>query len=374
MEHRIRNAFIATWMLIMFVACSGGEVLPEDPETKPTGSMTISTKTVDMDGKGGTFELTINSNIGYKIELNVDWVKEVKSKTVKEYLHTFEVLENPETKSRSGVVIVCSDEGVCIPVTVNQKGKIDEQMAWVEETFWHKSLAIRFTADWCGYCPTMASSFAEVQNKKPGKLEVMHIHSDGSLYFKAGDSLFKHYKVEGYPSGFVDGRSEVWNYEPNVNYDKIVKVIEETEKKYGTQSGIGFKSNILDGDKVSVELKLYLKKADKYKVTVVLLESNIVGYQSGQGNNYVHNDVARLSLTDMTGDKFTTDEANVIKEFTYQGVIPSNCNRENLRILVYVERAYGKQTVISSGDFGEYYVDNALSESVGTEAVLKFVE
>jgi hypothetical protein len=42
--------------------------------------------------------------------------------------------------------------------------------------------------------------------------------------------------------------------------------------------------------------------------------------------------------------------------------------------LVYVERAYGSQQVISSGDYGDYYVDNALSEKVGVEAVLKLVE
>ena len=109
-----------------------------------------------------------------------------------------------------------------------------------------------------------------------------------------------------------------------------------------------------------------------------MLESGIVGYQAdytnGAKDDYVHNDVPRLALSDISGDEFETEKENMVKVNTYKGTIPSKCNKDNLRILVYVQREYGSQPVYSSQEYGDYYVDNSLSEKVGVEAKLKFVE
>lgn len=153
----------------------------------------------------------------------------------------------------------------------------------------------------------------------------------------------------------------------------IINVMEETEKVYGTETGIGFDSYI-SNNQLEVYVQLYIKKADKYKITVLLLESGIVGYQNGYGNSYVHNDIARLALSEIKGDEFSVSDNYTRKDFSYKGTIPAVCNKDNLRILVYVQREYGEQTVISTVKERNYYVDNSLSEKVGVKADVKFVE
>lgn len=352
---------------------NGREAEKPKDDSKPL--FELSQTSFKVSNKGGDISINVAANMSYYISSIPDWITEVSSESrlVSEKIHVFRIQENTDKGERQGVIVFCNEKEQCIPVTIVQKGKVDEDMSWTKKDFWHKSLAMRFTADWCGYCPIMAESFAEAQKKKPGKIEVVHMHCSGNLVFEAGRPLWEHYNISGYPTGIVDSRYEVRNYQPDINSGYIVKVVEETEKKYGTQSGISFESYVSDGQ-ISVDLKLYLKKADKYKVTVLLLEGNIVGYQNGKGNDYVHNDVIRMTLTDIKGNEFSTDEDNTIREFSYKGTIPSICNKDNLRVLVYVERAYGSQQVISSGDYGDYYVDNALSEKVGVEAVLKLVE
>lgn len=335
----------------------------------------LSQTNFKVPSKGGDISLHVAANMSYYISSIPDWIEEARntSRLVSEKLYTFHVQENTQKEERQGVIVFCNENEQCIPVTVVQKAKVDEDMSWIEKDFWHKSLAMRFTADWCGYCPIMAESFAEAQRKMPGKLEAVHIHCSGNLYFEAGGPLSQYYNISAYPTGVIDGRYQLKNYTPDVSSTYITNVIKETEDKYGTQTGISFESYV-SSDNISVDLKLYFKKVGQYKITVLLLESNIIGYQNGKGNDYVHNDVARLALTDIRGDKLSINDNNTIKEFTYQGVIPSECNKDNLRVLVYVERAFGNQEVISSYDFVDYYVDNSLSEEAGVEAELKFVE
>jgi hypothetical protein len=42
---------------------------------------------------------------------------------------------------------------------------------------------------------------------------------------------------------------------------------------------------------------------------------------------------------------------------------------DNLEILVYVQRPFGSQPVIQSGNYGDYYVDNCVSLPVGKAAI-----
>jgi hypothetical protein len=80
----------------------------------------ISPTEVSMDSDGGTFEVTVTATRGYHISSTPDWVKQ---KSQKDNVYTFEVEANPDTKERSGVVVICDDRGTCLPCTVKQAGK-----------------------------------------------------------------------------------------------------------------------------------------------------------------------------------------------------------------------------------------------------------
>jgi len=343
-----------------------GEKIQQEIKVKQKGktSFDISTRTVEVDGNGGTFELTITSNIGYKIESNVDWVKEVESRASNNYVHKFEVLENPAKEPRSGMIIVCTDEGVCIPVTVTQKGGTSVETGWESKEFYHRSLVMRFTATWCGNCPTMAANIAEAQYLYSDKIEAIHIHGDGSsLEFNNYQTLANIYKITGFPTGVFDMRRNINNVE------SIKNALDETEENYPTQTGISFYSN-LKGNEMNIDLLVYAKAADKYKVTVMLVEDNIIATQSdytnGTQNNYKHNGVARMAISDVLGDDCSTTEANQVVKKQYNVTVPNDYNVDNMRIVVYVQRPFGNQAVLSDDYFEGYYVDNCASGKLGT--------
>lgn len=335
-------------------------------------SFDISTRTVEVDGNGGTFELTITSNIGYKITSNVDWVKEVESRVSNNYVHKFEVLENPTIEPRSGVIIVCNDEEVCIPVTVTQKGGTPAEIGWETKEFYHRSLVMRFTATWCGYCPAMATNIAEAQKMYPDKIEAVHIHGGGSsLEFKDCQSLVNLYKITGFPTGLFDMRRDIYSVQSMKN------AMDETEENYPTQTGIGFYSNLTDNELV-LDLLIYAKAVDKYKVTVLLLEDNIIAQQSdytnGTQNNYIHNGIARIAVSNVLGDDCSTTKINQVVKKHYKVIIPNNYNKENMRIVVYVQRPFGNQTILSDDYFEGYYVDNCASGKLGSNLGLATIE
>jgi len=332
----------------------------------------LSRNEVNVMSVGGEIRVDVAANMNYYISSMPDWITEKtseSSRVVTEKTHVFLVQENTSDTERQGVIVFCNDNQQCIPVTVIQSSKEDD--TWIEKQFWHKSLAMRFTADWCGYCPEMATLYNETQGMKPNKFEVVHLHCSGGLLFDDGINLQKQYVDFAYPRGVIDGRFLVQNRK-HTEAD-IIGVMEETEKVYGTETGIGFDSYI-SNNQLEVYVQLYIKKADKYKITVLLLESGVVGYQNGYGNSYVHNDVARLALSEIKGDEFSVSDNYTRKDFSYKVTIPAVCNKDNLRILVYVQREYGEQTVISTVNERNYYVDNSLSEKVGVKADVKFVE
>lgn len=249
----------------------------------------------------------------------------------------------------------------------------DDPEDWAGKEFWHKSLGMRFTATWCGYCPMMATSFASAISQYPNRIELLNLHPTSSnLGFNGTSKLENIFKITSFPTGMIDYRSSIANYS-NSNYTTkvILNAVKETESNYPVKTGISFSSSV-SGNTLNLNVKLYIKEKGDYKVTAVLLEDNIIGYQNGGGNSYNHSGIARVAFTDITGDEVSTSEDNKTVSKNYTATIPSSCDKNNLRVLVYVLRQYGSQTIIRTADYGDYYVDNAISAAVGTTQDLVF--
>lgn len=248
----------------------------------------------------------------------------------------------------------------------------EEPEEWASKEFWHKSLAMRFTATWCGYCPNLATGFAKAVSQYPNKIEQLNLHPTSSnLGFSGTSALSNIFNVTGYPTGMIDYRSRIGNYASDYAATTVVDAVKETEKNYPVKTGISFSSSV-SGNTLNLNVKLYIKEKGDYKVTAVLLEDNIIGYQNGGGNSYNHSGIARVAFTDITGDEVSTSEDNKTVSKNYTATIPSSCDKNNLRVLVYVLRQYGSQTIIRTADYGDYYVDNAISAAVGTTQDLVF--
>lgn len=245
---------------------------------------------------------------------------------------------------------------------------------WAGKEFWHKSLGMKFTATWCGFCPTMATSFKKAIESYPDKIELINLHPTSSdLRFNGTSSLMDIFNISGFPTGIIDYRKEINNYDSDYTAQLIVSSAKETESNYPTKTGISFSSS-MSGNTLNLDVKLYIKEKGDYKVTAVLLEDNIISYQSDGGDNYNHSSIARMAFSDISGDAFTTTANNKTVNKSYSVTLPSSYNKDNLRILVYVLRQYGSQEIIRTADYGDYYVDNATSAAIGTTKDLIFAD
>jgi hypothetical protein len=279
-------------------------------------------------------------------------------------------------EQRSAVVTFQAYGRTC-EVTVTQLAAGTEADDWQFASFVHRSLAMRFTATWCGYCPYMGTAFKTAKSQMSGSLELVSLHGGDSNYeFFGTTTLGNRYRISGYPTGIVDGRVSIPNYSSTATTAEVtVNAIKETIANYPTTAGIACSSSI-DGNTLSVDVSLYLKKADSYRLTILLLEDDITGYQNGAGMGYDHDDVARLAVTSISGEAIKTDSPSVWTN-TYTATLNDKWNKDNLRLLFFVERTYGEHPKVEGvegaeyGNYGEYYIDNCRTVEVGVAAELE---
>lgn len=346
-------------------------------------------KSVQIPADGGIFDVYITTNADYYCEVHEDWIYEIASSS--ENTHRFKVKPNTSTEERNASISLCTNS-LCNIVKIHQLGVIEPEpepepgpgddgnggddnnqsgeFDW-SSSFKHRSLALRITADWCGACPYLASSFEAAKTALSGNLEIISLHDAGGLKFSSSYDYFVRYNCTGYPTGVVDSRGNIPNY-TNASYTgNIVKnVSEETVSAYPTKTGIAISSSV-QGRIVTADVSVYVKEADNYKVYALLLEDDIIGYQNGGGDNYDHDHVARMQLSAGTGDAMNISTDNTIWTKTYTVDVPATYNLSNMKIIVFVEKPYGSRTKVGSvsyvgyKDYGDTYVDNSRSVKVG---------
>ena len=333
---------------------------------------TYSPNSISLSKYGGTFSIKVHSSVDFHFDIVSDWIQEVahEGDPKMESTYTFKAFSNPG-EAREGYIMLCNDSN-CFFITVNQDAGSEDD--WKSAEFVHHSLGMRFTATWCGYCPNMSETFRLAKGKLLDKFQYacFYSSSSGGLYgFSDINILANQYAIEGFPNGIVDGRRLIQNYSASYACSLIVQASQETEANYPTATALGINS-ILSGKNLSVDVDVYTHIADSYKLTVLLLENGIVGYQQdfyvGAHDDFVHDKVVRAAFTNVSGNAFTAESAQTKKSFSYTFTVPDEYKADNLEILAYVQRPFGSQPVLQSGSYGDWYVDNCSSAKVGLAA------
>ena len=99
-----------------------GVCLPCSVKQAAGGAFSVSPGSVELGGEGGTFQVTITCSTGYHINSKPDWVTEIQDGADIQ-LHVFQVGRNTSEEARSGVIVFCDDQGICLPCAVKQKGR-----------------------------------------------------------------------------------------------------------------------------------------------------------------------------------------------------------------------------------------------------------
>ena len=327
----------------------------------------------------GSLDVEVVSTLEYHITSTPDWIEEGSEENLglNRKVHRFTVLPNESGESRTGVIVFCNSDNRCVPFSVTQKE--NQGVDW-DKDFFHRSLMMRFTATWCGWCPFMADAVKVAQESLPGKIVPLNVHAaDSDLAFNQTSTLASQYKISGYPSGILDGRQSIANYQDHTyTASLIVAAVKETEQYYPVTAAIGLNSSI-SGSTLNVDVTLYLRNAEDYKFTLMVTESGIICPQADYHtnsyvNDYQHDDIARISVTAAKGDAISSPGEMSVVEKHYSTTIPSSYNKSNLKLVAYVQRAFGSQAEKSSGSYGGYYVDNAAVAAVGEELKPVYVE
>ena len=329
----------------------------------------VSPLVVELGEEGGTFDIKITSSYGYHISGMSAWISQ---KSVSGKVHTFLAEANPEFEPRKGVVTFCDDEGTCLSVEVRQARHIPgpDEVDWSRD-FYHRSLVMLFTKTGNGAGPYADRAIKAAQSKKPGRIEPLRFYSDESALGFAKVSAFENqYTVNGmYPTLVVDGRYRVKdasNTEGSIK--EITEEVDNRETHFPTVSTVGWESSI-SGNKLTVNTYVFVKETGEYKYTVLLVEEGIRAWQYdnfyGQVDDYVHDGVVRVAVSSVSGEYFKAYSPNTMKSKKFTVDIPDSCVKENLRIVVYVQRSYGKMMKIHSSDYGDYFIDNCNAGKAG---------
>ncbi len=346
-------------------------VFQYEDEPDPDAYLTLDKEELAYGPEIGTLPIVVSSNTKWKVTSADSWCSVAPESGEGNATISVQAQANDSSQARQTEITISSRDGFIVrKVVVIQSGKQgdEEEGDWKTLDFYHQSLFMRFTATWCGYCPIMNHSVQMAQEQEPDKIEHLALHGGGSdLQFASVGPLMDQYAIEGFPTGIMDGRALIENYASEYASQLIVGALQETEQTYGTKTGLGI-SSTLDGRSVDMDVTAYVKEAGQYKLTVVLVEDNImsaqVDYVDGDDPNYIHNGVARIAVTNILGEAFSMG-TNEEKAFHYTVTVPSAYVLQNIRVLAYIHKPFGSQPVIQGGNYGDYYVDNCASALLG---------
>lgn len=95
----------------------------------------VSPTTIELEADAGFFNIDVQTNVKYYIQINDPWIKDITSRALSEERLSFSVEANTDTSLRTGSISIESEDGVLSQtVQVIQKGKTEEPYLTVNAT------------------------------------------------------------------------------------------------------------------------------------------------------------------------------------------------------------------------------------------------
>jgi hypothetical protein len=336
-----------------------------------------SCETLEAESCGVAMRFSVISSSDYEILSVPDWVTLAPfSKDLLSDVYC-EVTENSSEAPREAEILFRNEDGCTFTFKIHQNGSLKAD-DWVHREFYHRSLIICHTMQGCGYSDNLHPLLYSFIDDPSDKESILMIYypggSERSMCFNGVEKMIDMYQFSSTPSGILDGREYIGLFV--IDRDDIVRMVAETERDHAVRTGIELTSTATTDGLLNVDATVYCKKEGAYRLCVFLVEDNIVAWQNGKGNDYLHRNVAKLAVTDPCGDSFTVSEANSVQKFSFHAAIPASCRRENLKIIAYTLYEYGPPAFIHYPEESglEYYtwkyegsiVDNSVTVNVGT--------
>ena len=347
-----------------------------------TPGFSITTDSYTVTSEEQTFSFSVEGNVKYEAVPDVDWmtVNSVQyDSTLLEDNHTYSKymtsvvnlsIQGNDGEIREGHITLTGEDGVTTAtITVEQIGSL---VADYSRTFVRRSLAIRFTSTGCVNCPTMNQALEEAERNVADHIIPMNMHnltSNSHLAFANCNAFIALFGVTSYPTGFVNNYGKVENYtNPSIMTTMFNGLAEEAVSDLPSNTVIGGVTR-LEKDTVYADISIASKEAGLYALNAFLLEDGLVYPQTGGADDYVHNNVIRIEMTDnLMGDNVSL-EANGTYVTQLKVPVPSSVeNTDNLHVVVYTTYRgtfTGSVSNVLYGNFGTV-VDNVVNIPINT--------
>ena len=340
--------------------------------------------------EGGNLVVTVEGNVKYDVSCEEDWltVNSVQydstlladgysySKYMVSKINVSVEANDSDFRKADLMLTSNSEDSTTAVVTVEQMGDL---VADYDRQFIRRSIVMRMTATWCGFCPFMNYGLESASEQYPDHIIPINVHditSEGGLAFPNANDFYTFFDVVSLPEGYVN----YYAFLPNISSTARVTEFFEGLAREATSSlpsntVVGGYASLEDGT-ISADIYVASKEAGEYALCVYLLEDGIIhdqAYQNGsdEGKDYVHDNVLRASITDnlLHGEAFPA-QANGTQEFHFDFSVPYNVeNQDNLHIVAFTLREGTYSGSVGAGnveykDYG-YIVDNAVNLHLG---------
>lgn len=241
---------------------------------------------------------------------------------------------------------------------------------WTED-FNKQSVAVCFTATWCGFCPEMKSALDMAMSRMSQTILPVNIHPLSSNPLLAWDGTQAHekmYNANGYPFLTIDRIAHIPLQSSTSKTATVIKnIVEESEKSYYPNTTLGIYSSICK-DSIDVDICISGKLPGKYRLFVYLLEDGIVAKQTSASDETVHDNIVRQCISGADGIEIDITGKQVSKMISISNKLPENIlSNTRCKVIAFTsvkgECLSKEVTQANYMDYGDY-IDNAAISTI----------
>ena len=211
-----------------------------------------------------------------------------------------------------------------------------------EKNYKRQYLGTLFTSTGCNSCPLAAKGLKQLQADNPGEIILAAFHAD--MVVPDPMTIAETYEFQTALGGFQGLPAFFWNMreESYTGGSAFSESFAEEKDAYDTYSGVAVETTYDEGSsKLDVNIGITSNVPSVFRYMVILAEDDIPAKgeyeQNGQNENYVHYNVVRKVLTNVTGEKINDNlpltvgvEVKASKSVT----LSKDWKPENMRVIV----------------------------------------
>ncbi len=260
------------------------------------------------------------------------------------------------------IVIDALSEGeAVVEVSSKQKPELKETCKVVvgPKEILRRTLLYRFTATWCGYCPTMSAGVLYAQRLRPDEIIEIAFHTGDILTKSEGEELEEYFRISSLPSGVVNADpSHILSYTSN-----IASAVDASVENYPLASVVELEASINEAGLITAEVDTQILEDGRYRLMLaVTIDGYMYPQTSGGGSSlapdYEQQNVFNTFITEggvngedlgdlVQGDSF-------IKEYSFdfsEGIkkLPVNYDL-SYNVVAYIQKLEGGKYIINNAD------------------------